>query len=194
MLPTTASGTVRFASRTSPAGTAAYSKPDIMKMARNAASTASPGTSASGAWGAKRSPANATSTSGAIFTIERTVEVRPPSFTPSQLTNPSAAIRATAIGARAVDAAGTNRPSAVANPRLTAASPRTPVAIPSQPTPNPTYLPKASRAYTYGPPLRSYIEDSSATESAIRTQSTPQPSTPATLLPLPARASGATRR
>ena len=138
MLPTTASGTVRRASWTSPAGTAAYSNPDIMKMERNAARTASEGTNASGACGAKRSPARATTTRGAIFTTESAVEVRPPCFTPRQLMIPSVTITATAIGARAVDAAGRKRPRAAANPMLTAASPSTPVAMPSHPTANPT--------------------------------------------------------
>src|SRR5256885_16685903 len=185
MLPTTASGTVRRASRTSPAGTAAYSNPDIMKMERKAALTASSATSASGAAGANRSPATANRSSGAIFTIESAVEVRPPALTPSQLISPRAAISATAIGTRAGAAAGTKRTSAPANPTLTAESPSTPVAMPSQPTANPTRLPDASRAYTYGPPLRSYIEDSSAKQRAIRTQRPPQPRTPATLLPPP---------
>ena len=148
MLPTTASGTVRRASRTSPAGTAVYSNPDIMKMERNAALSASPGTRARSARGANRSPANATSSSGAIFTMASAVDVRPPALTPTQLMSPSRAMSATATGTRARDAAGTKRPSAVAKPTLTAASPRTPVAIPNQPTAKPTCFPNASRAYT----------------------------------------------
>jgi len=119
-----------------------------MKMDRNAALTASPGTSARSACGANRSPAQATNSSGAIFTMASAVEVRPPALTPTQLMNPSSAISATATGTRPTDAAGTNRPSAVAKPTLTAASPRTPVAMPSQPTANPTCFPNASRAYT----------------------------------------------
>jgi len=138
MLPTTAKGTVRRASRTSPAGTAAYSNPDIMKMERNAALIASDGTSARGARGAKRRPASATTTNGTIFTTESAVEVRPPCFTPRQLMMPSATMTATAMGARAVAAAGMKRPRAAANPTLTAASPSTPVAMPSHPTAKPT--------------------------------------------------------